>query len=173
MCLRYRRSSVSSIDRKSLGHNFVRLESIALLLFDQTPHLMNISIVSRENIYKHLNTPFNPPVFSDSFEKENFRQEWHETRDSLKVVLDQFGEWNAYGEGDYFLDTILTLSRGIGVEITNVNMLTRELLVAVQTFLAKLEHAYEADFAFHIEGAFYDMFVSRGGIVTDYPNSFA
>ena len=132
---------------------------------------MKITNVSSEELNSRLDTPYNPPIFSVSFTEYMFKKEWLAIRDSLKMELDKFGRWEAYGQGDYFLDDILTFSRGIPVEITNPTMITADLIGTLQTFLQSLQHCYEINLALTVDGNFYDMFISREGLITDCPES--
>lgn len=131
---------------------------------------MKIIRISSEEMKDRLNAPFNPPNFTDTFTREMFHLEWHKCRNRLKNLLEQFGQWNAYGEGDYFLDEIVVLSRGFGVEITNPSIVTKKLLRCLQEFLQDLDQNYEIDLAFNLDGKFYDILVSSDAVVTDYPD---
>lgn len=81
--------------------------------------------------------------------------------------MDAFGVWNAYGEGDYFLDDTTGTSRGIGIEVTNPAILTKALVRAVQKLLQTLDEDFEVHFALTSCGLFSDVFVSRSEILTD------
>lgn len=131
---------------------------------------MKITVIDTASLTGRLTEPFNPPRISESFTEDAFREQWHAARNALKDVMDAFGVWNAYCEGDYFLDDATGLSRGIGIEVTNPAIFHKAQVEAVQKPLCTLDEDFEVHFALASCGLFSDIFVSRNEILTDDPN---
>lgn len=121
---------------------------------------MNFIPISEEQLYGRLNTPFNPPAIGSEEDEEAFANEWHDVRRRLKTVLDQFGENSLYGEADYVLGETLTLSRGIGFELTSDRMFTPELIHKLQELLKGLPESYEFDLVTYSEDGAGHVFVN-------------
>ncbi len=132
---------------------------------------MNITFVNSDQLGERLRTPFNPPLLSEEFTEDNFHSEWHGARNALDHCLSRFGKWDAYGNGDYFLDEVANLSRGIGVELNNPTMLSKEFVRSVQSCLGSLDQEYEIDFALMVDGDFFDILVSQTTVTTDCPKA--
>ncbi len=130
---------------------------------------MNVTVVDKASLVERLERPCNPPEITESFTGEDFLKEWCYARDALKDLLDAFGVWNAYGEGDYFLDDFTDMSRGIGVEVTNAKILNESLVGAVQKLLRTFDKEFEVHFLVAIKGLLFDLFVSRNEVITDHP----
>lgn len=134
---------------------------------------MKVIHITQDEAYNHLDQPFNPPTISDQLTEENFEKEWWQIRDGLKHTLDKLGRWNAYGEGDYYLGEQMTISRGIGIEITSDKMLNQKLVPAMQTFLSKVPEAYEIYFwTSEDSGEIWNFFITQDEIRTDAPDNF-
>lgn len=96
---------------------------------------MKIIPLGQDAYYERLNCPHNPPGLDTS--KEAFEAEYYLLYDQLEKLLDQCGENNAYGEGDFYLEPALVDSRGIGLEITNNMFISEKLLTDLQGLLLK------------------------------------
>jgi hypothetical protein len=79
-------------------------------------------------------------------DEEAFFSEWHETRDGLKALLDEFGEHDPFGDHDYYVGDSADLSRGIGVFVTSDALQRLEVMDAVQQYLRNLRQQYEIVF---------------------------
>src|SRR5580698_961503 len=104
---------------------------------------MQIITISEQEGGERLNQPYNPPALGPELDKEQFEGEWLEVRNGLQKVLDGFGEFSDYGDADYCMGTQMTLSRGIGFEITSSGMLKKNLIPAIQAFLKSIPANYE------------------------------
>lgn len=122
---------------------------------------MKLVILTEDEAYDHLDKPHNPPLIGTDFSERDFAEEWHSVRDGLDRIFQRFGENDTYGTKDYNLGDTLTLSRGIGLEVTSENLLTMKLLPEVQSYLGSLPHDYEIDFAIMTEDGVFHVFVGR------------
>lgn len=120
---------------------------------------MNFIPINEEQLYRKLNTPFNPPVIGSEADEEAFANEWHGVRRRLKTILDQFGENSLYGNADYVLGETLTLSRGIGFELTSDRLYCPELIHKLQELLKSLPESYEFDLVTYSENGAGHVFV--------------
>lgn len=77
--------------------------------------------IKESETYRILNSPYNPPPLH---EKEVFHAGWHATRKTLKELLDYFGKWDAYEEGDYYLSDAANDSRVISIVLSSHRMMT-------------------------------------------------
>lgn len=102
---------------------------------------MKIIPLSQDAYYERLNRPHNPPDANVS--EEAFEAEYHLLYDQLEKILNQFGENNAYGEGDFNLEPALADSRGLGLEISNDEFISEALLKDLQELLLKEAPAWE------------------------------
>ena len=125
---------------------------------------MNVTIADKNFLVDRLGKPYNPPTISSSFSESDFQKEWYHARDTLKNLLDKFGACSPYGDGDYFIDDLTDISRGIGVEITNASILNEPLVRSVQTLLNTFANAFEVHFLVIIKGLLFDVFVSRNEV---------
>jgi hypothetical protein len=132
---------------------------------------MKIIKMTEDAVYDHLDEPFNPPAINESFTEDDFSAEWHGVRNRFEDLLAKFGENDAYGNKDFNLGETLTLSRGIGVELTSQKMLNRELIPETQRFLETLPHEYEIDFAVMSEEGIHHVFVNRSVVQHGCPRS--
>jgi hypothetical protein len=89
-------------------------------------------------------TPFNPPIFSESFGEEDFSKECNQTLDLLKKRLDLFGEeWNVNtDEGDYLLPDGFGQDRWIYITFRSTRLWRPELIGAVVELLQHLPNEY-------------------------------
>jgi hypothetical protein len=100
---------------------------------------MNIISLAEEDYFQRLNSPHNPPsreVLGEAFDSEYYR-----LYDLVKSVMKDYGENDAYGEGDYNLEPHIADSRGLGFEISNESIISERLLLSLQGVL--VHHAPE------------------------------
>lgn len=127
--------------------------------------------MKEDAVYDHLDEPFNPPSISARFTEDDFSDEWQEARDQFEKLLSEFGENDEYGDKDFNLGETLTLSRGIGVELTSERMLNHDLIPKTQKFLESLPKEYEVDFALMTEEGIFHVFVNRNVVRHSCPRS--
>jgi hypothetical protein len=126
--------------------------------------MINFVPMTKAEVYDYLEQSYNPPALTEEFSEEEFFSEWHEVRDGLKEVLDQFGEYNAFVEGDYVISDSAALSRGINVEITSNALVTPDLVPTVIAFLKALPEKFEVEFDLETEESTHRLFVSQDGV---------
>ncbi|MCU0797819.1 MAG: hypothetical protein MUF31_18000 [Akkermansiaceae bacterium] len=90
--------------------------------------------------YRLLDEPHNTGTGSP-FEPE----EWHATIHQLRRLLDQFGESDAFGDGDYYLPDSANSSRVIPVVFTSQKMVMPHVIEEIVRFLKGLREDYRLD----------------------------
>lgn len=125
---------------------------------------MKLSMFTEDEAYAHLEKAHNPPITGANFSEQDFAEEWHSVRDGLDRILQRFGENDAYGTKDYNLGDTVSLSRGVGLEVTSEKMLSMKLVPEVQNYLALLPHDYEIDLAIMTEDGVFHVFLGRNEI---------
>lgn len=105
-------------------------------------HPLNAFEISKEEGWDCLGQPFNPPAFNEQFTEDDFRDEWYAARGGLEAILSEFGDHDAYGNGDYNIGEDYGDSRFIGIEVNNPGILTPYFFNAVQSHLDSLHQTY-------------------------------
>lgn len=131
---------------------------------------MDITRFTENETYTYLNQAFNPPTLSEELTEECFFTEWHGVRNHLKAVLDQFGQDDAYGQGDFCLGDSASLSRGIGVCLTSSRLLMSDLIPVVTELLRSLSIDYEVNFTIETQDGACQLFVSRDTVKAWIPD---
>jgi hypothetical protein len=88
--------------------------------------------IDQQTYYARLNTPYNPP---ENGVDDEFELEHASIYSLLDALLEQRGMNDPYGEGDYFLDSYVSATRGIGFEVSQDAFVTHDLLVDIQKML--------------------------------------
>lgn len=88
-----------------------------------------------------IDRPHNPPE-SNLSEKE-FDAEYYKLYDEVEEILARYGENNAYGEGDYYLEPHISNSRGLGLEVTNPQIITIELIRELSDAVRRIDPKWE------------------------------
>lgn len=89
--------------------------------------------------------------------------EWHFINAELRRLLDQFGDWNAYEDGDYYLPDSANATRVIPVVFTSQKMVEPQVLEAITKFLNELREDYRVDLTISADYDYF-LFLSKGGV---------
>ena len=127
--------------------------------------------LTRDELYKYLDEPFNPPTGENQGRIE-FEREWWNVRNHLDRVLSNYGEMSAYSDADYNLGEQITDSRGLGVEVTSTKMLNRQLVSSIQSFLRELTQDWEVDLAYYDGNDIMHLFIGRVDFMVYGDNAF-
>ena len=92
----------------------------------------------------------------------NFRERYFVLYDKLEAILSEFGVNNAYGQGDYYLEPAINMSRGLGFEVCNDAFITEPLLFRLQGLLTSIAPNWE--FYLRSDNFDYGIFVSTEAI---------
>ena len=117
---------------------------------------MTIIALSKDDYYEHLDKPHNPP--DEAIPTATFDEEYYRLFDRVSSIMCEHGDNNAYGEGDYNLESGIARSRGLGLEITNASIVTEHLLRRLQTVVC--QHA--PDWEIYLGSAQYDFGIFIG-----------
>lgn len=128
---------------------------------------MPVKFITSDDAYDRLNKPFNPPVINSPEDHATFISEWDGVRERLIKTLDALGEWNAYGEGDYYIGDQIMESRGIGIELTSDVMLDKKLIPLIQSALYGCTSPYEVNCSFFHDHHLWNFFITEDQIMTD------
>lgn len=110
--------------------------------------------MGQEEWAHYASAAFNPP--SEECFNDTFRNEYYGVESRLETILQEFGENDAYGEGDYYLDNGYGRTRGLGFEVSHESSLENPQVVpAIQRLLASLPDEYEVC----IQGENFDFYV--------------
>ncbi len=104
---------------------------------------MNIEKLERAEVGEILETSYNMPETSTEEEEDSIRGRWYEVRDLVQTAMDQFGEEDGLGNGDYSISDRASLSRGIHAEICGEKMLCPSLITEIQKVLFDLDEDFE------------------------------
>ncbi|HAL70997.1 MAG TPA: hypothetical protein DCP71_04405 [Verrucomicrobiales bacterium] len=128
---------------------------------------MPVTFITSDAAYDRLNKPFNPPVINSPEDEAAFISEWDGVRERLMQTLDALGEWNAYGEGDYYIGDQVMQSRGIGIELTSDMMLDKKLIPLIQSSLHGCTSSYEVYCSFLHDHHLWNFFITEDRTMTD------
>lgn len=95
---------------------------------------MEIIEISYEEGMERLRCPHNPPDTVVS-EKE-FDEEYYALYDLVEPIMASQGVNDAYGQGDYYLEPSISRSRGLGLEISNPEIISTQLLQKLNSVIA-------------------------------------
>lgn len=130
---------------------------------------MKIKRITRDQVYRKLDKPFNPPDAESESEQNAFFSEWYSVRSNFLHVLEQFGDNDEYDQKDFNLGDSSMLSRGIGVVFTNVKMFQPVVIEAVVLFLCSLKEAYEVNVMLEDNIGQHALFISKSEILSNLP----
>lgn len=122
---------------------------------------METKIISQDQAYQRLDTPFNPPNASTREEKESFYNIWHQNRDYIHTILSSHWKGDPYGDGDYTLSENASLSRGFSIQLTSENILNHKLIKTLSDCLNCFEENYEIHISYEHEGDIADVFLNK------------
>jgi hypothetical protein len=125
-----------------------------------------VTLMSKEDIYSYLNTPFNPPVVNTPEAEEAFSDEWWDVREALMQVFRKYGEEDDFGDKDYLVSESLSDSRGIGVTITSPALLKNDMISDVLGVLLETLEAYSIYFCTETAPLF-NFFIERDRIMIE------
>jgi hypothetical protein len=95
---------------------------------------MTLLEISDKEHGERLDQPFNPPDVD--MPEDEFNLEYYSLYDRVDLVMARHGVNDAYGQGDYCLEPYIARSRGLGMEVTNPDIITHKLLEELQDILA-------------------------------------
>jgi len=120
-----------------------------------------IHMMSKAEWGKFVDRPFNPP--DDSVSDDDFANEFYAVEDGLRAVLAGFGEEDAYGQADFYLDNGCERTRGMGFELGERPGLERpEVVSAIRNYLVSIPHSY--DIAIHGMNFDFYLYISQDRI---------
>ena len=125
-----------------------------------------VTLISKEDFYVHLKTPYNPPVINTSEADEAFSNEWWIVRGALMKVLEEYGEEDDFGDKDFAVSDSHSNSRGIGVTITSPALFKNSMVSGVLGVLFEASEAYSIYFCTHIVPLF-NFFIERDRIMIE------
>lgn len=97
--------------------------------------------LTEEDYYQKLDQPHNPP--GSDLGEEAFDAEYYRLYDEVGSIFARYGENNAYGEGDYYLEPHIVDSRGLGLEITNSRIVTPNLISELSDAVRRIDPRWE------------------------------
>ncbi|MFC7339583.1 hypothetical protein ACFQY0_20505 [Haloferula chungangensis] len=120
-----------------------------------------VKLLDRTEWEQFVDCPFNPP--DESISDDEFRVEYFEVEERLRAVLQEFGDEDAYGEGDFYLENGFGRTRGLGFELGGESSLECPgLIPRIIMLLNTIEPTYDIE----IRGDQYDfyLYVSKNRI---------
>src|SRR5687767_7208279 len=91
--------------------------------------------ISKEELDRLLDRPYNPPEICDDREKKVFHDEYWATHHRCMDALMTLGTHDAFGDGDFCMNEDWYLSRGISVTLTSRKLWRMELIPLIQMVL--------------------------------------
>ena len=98
--------------------------------------------LSEADLDARLGCPFNPPVFSDVFTEEMFREEHWTTRIAVADALAGLGTQDQSGGGDFCVNDDFSHSRFIAIELSSRRLWQPDLVTLVQSALREQPEDY-------------------------------
>jgi hypothetical protein len=109
-------------------------ESMSVVIFEK---------ISKDDVYLILDEPYNMPVVNSEGEEALFFSKWHEAKNAIKRILDQYGTEDGAGNEDYTIADRASLSRGVSIVVQNKDILSRDLFGSIQRCLNALPEKFE------------------------------
>ena len=103
--------------------------------------MLSIRTISKADHHHKLDRPHNPP--ESNLSDEEFDVEYYKLYDQVEEIMSRQGENNAFGDGDYCLEPHIANSRGLHLEVTNPNIITRDLLTELSDSIGRIDPRWE------------------------------
>jgi hypothetical protein len=103
--------------------------------------MMQIQQLSEEDFYQKLGQAHNSP--GSDLSEEEFAAEYYRLYGEIEIILARHGKNDAYGEGDYYLEPRIVDSRGLGLEVTNPNMISPKLISELSDAVRRINPLWE------------------------------
>ena len=115
-----------------------------------------------------LGRPFHPPVFTDTFTEDAFREEYWAAQLAVTDALSMLGTQDQSGDGDFCVNDDPAVSRLIAVDLSSRQLWCPELVPLVRSALLEQPQPYAVYFEHNLpdERRFY--FLVQPASVTGY-----